>query len=208
VRKGEAIVGLISIWFFNERLGWAAGFRDNEPLIVSTGDGGENWKETYIRDDLTRVTQSIRRIRFADALHGWALGPGAIFYTDDGGSIWNPQYASDEGVFLNELAVLGPEQVWAVGGRGFLLHTTDHGATWSRVSWLGTADDFLWTIAFADTKNGWIAGGNGVIFSTRNGGDTWERQVSPVQGMLVGIAVTSSLVFITGDAAGLLVSQR
>jgi len=216
-RVEGGIVHLVSIWFLNGRLGWAVGARDNKPLVVSTRDGGSTWKEAYIEGDRRTwkdalikgdLTLEIRRVRFADALRGWAIGPGAIFYTSDGGNTWTPQYVSGDGVWLNELAVLSPERVWAVGGRGFLLHTTDHGVTWSRVSLPEKGYDFLWAIAFSGPKNGWISGAKGVILSTQNGGDTWERQVSPVQGMLVDIAVTSSRVFITGDSSRVLVWQR
>jgi hypothetical protein len=166
-------------------------------------DGGGTWKEASVGGELTR---EIRRIRFADALHGWALGPRAIFYTDDGGGTWKPQYTSAEGVWLNELSVLSPDRVLAVGGWGFLLRTNDHGVTWSRVPWNGKRD-FLWAIAFADQRNGWLAV-NDAIFSTRKGGDTWVCQASPVEGMLSEIAVTPSRVFITGGSSRVLTSQR
>ena len=181
------------------------GGRDNEPLILRTIDGGSTWKESNIRGELT---PEIRQIRFADALHGWAVGPRAILYTSDGGSSWNPQFNGANGVWLNELAVLGPEQAWAIGGRGVLLRTKDHGVTWSPALRPGMENDFLWAIAFADPKNGWISGAKGAIFATHDGGDAWERQVSPVKGMLVGIAVTHSRVFIIGDSSRLLMLQR
>jgi photosystem II stability/assembly factor-like uncharacterized protein len=203
-RVEGGVVHLVSIWFFNERAGWAVGARDNKPLIVSTSDGGDTWMEAYIDGELT---PEIRRIRFADAVHGWAIGPGAIFYTSDGGGTWAPQYVSDDGVWLNEIAVQSPERVLAVGGRGFLLRTTNHGVTWSRVSLPGKGDDFLWAIAFAGPKDGWIGGAKGVILSTRDGGDTWGRHVGAVQGMLASVAVTRSRVFITGGSSQVLVLQ-
>jgi len=215
-RVEGGIVHLVSIWFFDERLGWAVGARDDKPLVVSTSDGGATWREAYLghdgrtwKDALIKgeLTNEIRRVRFADALHGWAIGPGAIFYTSDGGSTWIPQYVSGDGVWLNGIAVLNSDKVWAVGGRGFLLRTNDHGVNWTRVSLPNKGDDFLWAIAFADPKSGWI-GGNGVILSTRDGGDTWERQVSPVQGVLTDIAVTSSRVFVTGGTSRVLVLRR
>jgi photosystem II stability/assembly factor-like uncharacterized protein len=216
-RVEGGVVHLVSIWFFNERMGWAVGARDNKPLIVSTSDGGRTWKEAYIAGDgrtwkdafiKGELTPEIRRIRFADTSHGWAIGPGAIFYTSDGGITWTPQYVSGDGVWLNGLAVLSPKRVWAVGGRGFLLRTIDRGATWSRVSLPEKGNDFLWAIAFAGWKDGWIGGAGGVILSTRDGGDTWERAVSPVHGVLVDVAVTSSRVFITGDSSRVIVWQR
>jgi photosystem II stability/assembly factor-like uncharacterized protein len=101
----EGVAHLVSIWFLNERLGWAVGGRENEPLILRTIDGGGTWRESYVGAGLT---SEIRRVRFADAQHGWAVGPRAILYTSDGGSTWNPQFNSADGVWLNELAVLGP----------------------------------------------------------------------------------------------------
>ena len=53
-----------------------AGARDNEPLILNTIDEVSTWRESHVGGGLT---PEIRRIRFADAVHGWELAQEPYF---------------------------------------------------------------------------------------------------------------------------------
>jgi photosystem II stability/assembly factor-like uncharacterized protein len=59
-------------------------------------------------------------------------GPrGHILYSDDGGNNWT-QAQVPASVALTELWFASPEQGWAVGHSGLVLHTRDGGASWER----------------------------------------------------------------------------
>jgi photosystem II stability/assembly factor-like uncharacterized protein len=73
---------------------------------------------------------------------------------------------------LIDLASAG-ERIFAVGERGHVLYSTDHGATWTQVQVPGSAT--LTAVYFADARHGWAVGHAGMILRTTDGGDHWER---------------------------------
>lgn len=196
---------LVDVWFMDGRHGWVAGSCHNQAVIWASSDGGRNWAEQYRSEESSGP--ELRRVRFANATRGWAVGPRTILHTNDGGKRWISQYNGPDGIWLNDLAILNGEEALAVGGWGFLLRTTNHGQTWTPVSLSGTRD-FVWRIEFADAKHGWLTGAKGEIYATTDGGQTWLRQESPVDSMLSDIAITSSRVFITASPTDLLVLRR
>jgi photosystem II stability/assembly factor-like uncharacterized protein len=73
---------------------------------------------------------------------------------------------------------------WAVGAveqggvnAGYILRTTDGGATWQERSRLSGYD--LVGVKAVDAQNAWVVGAPGLILRTRDGGTTWERQPLP-----------------------------
>lgn len=80
---------------------------------------------------------------------------------------------------LLDLAQAG-DRVFAVGERGHILFSTDHGATWTQVQVPGSAN--LTAVYFADAKNGWAVGHAEMILRTADGGDRWElAQFEPAE---------------------------
>jgi photosystem II stability/assembly factor-like uncharacterized protein len=69
---------------------------------------------------------------------------------------------------------------WASGCSGFILHTTDGGATWTTQN-SGTTSG-LAAVIFVDNEYGWVSGGTGypnescVVRHTTDGGTTWMPQ--------------------------------
>lgn len=72
---------------------------------------------------------------------------------------------------LIDLAPAG-NRVFAVGERGHVLFSADHGETWQQVQVPGSAN--LTAVYFADAKNGWAVGHAEMILRTVDGGDRWE----------------------------------
>lgn len=196
---------MADIWFADTEHGWVAGSMENRALILATSDGGRHWRAQYRGDE---SSDRLLQIRFADPSRGWALGYGTIVSTNDGGNSWRVQCQDPKGIGLHDLAAISREEIWAVGGWGFLLHTMDGGATWVRAPVPGSTDDFLWTIAFANAQEGWIAGAKGLILSTQDGGRSWKREHSPLHGFLSDIAVTPSHVFMVASPSQLLAGSR
>lgn len=81
---------------------------------------------------------------------------------------------------------------WIVGDGGWIIKTTDSGATWT-VQSSGTNAN-LYDVFFSDASNGWAVGTNGVIFVTANGGTAWTAQTSGVSTDLNGVSFISSSI--------------
>ena len=67
----------------------------------------------------------------------------------------------------------------AVGERGTVLLSDDHGASWKQAAVPVQAT--LTTVRFADEKTGWAAGHLGVILRSDDGGATWHKQLDGIQ---------------------------
>jgi photosystem II stability/assembly factor-like uncharacterized protein len=98
---------------------------------------------------------------------------------------WNTVMMSPS-AFLNDLCVL-PDGMhgWAVGNSGaggqvvsLILHTTDGGAHWARVSFPGTSTTGLMGVWFVSADTGWVVGSGGTIYRTTNAGSSWTLQAS------------------------------
>jgi photosystem II stability/assembly factor-like uncharacterized protein len=73
---------------------------------------------------------------------------------------------------LIDLAHAGP-RIFAVGERGHVLYSTDHGRSWTQVQVPGSAN--LTAVDFADEKHGLAVGHVEMILLTQDGGNTWQR---------------------------------
>ena len=69
----------------------------------------------------------LETVTFLDPSHGWMVGCGAggldrcLLYTSDGGASWSPQL-SGMGNPLRDLCFVSPQQGWAVGQFGWVMH--------------------------------------------------------------------------------------
>jgi photosystem II stability/assembly factor-like uncharacterized protein len=185
-------------FFLNTRQGWIAEGVSGHRHIFATTDGGATWKKESLPG-----YSDIEDIAFANPRDGWAVGTdflgerATIFATTDGGATWMRQlnrtfpipYSSTNWAHnLVSVAVVDAKRVWAVGGDGLILATSNGGRTWQQqrsatAAWLGS-------VSFADARHGWIAGetddGNGnfvssVLLATTSGGETWTKQKLPGQ---------------------------
>jgi len=86
-----------------------------------------------------------------------------------------PIGATARRLLLLDAAHLG-NRIVAVGDRGYVIYSDDHGANWSRAK--APAAPLLTAVHFADAKNGWAVGHDTVILATTDGGATWTQQFS------------------------------
>jgi len=154
--------------------------------IQHTTDGGLHWTVQSVPGNA-----ALSCVDFTDASTGWAGGGawgdldyplGAVFASTDGGSIWKPEKLPKGTPAITGLQFVSANEGWAVGvaydwntgteQSGWVLHTIDGGATWSRVDALDDAQ--ATTVHFIDASHGWLGGGNGV-YATTDGGATWQR---------------------------------
>lgn len=147
-------------------------------LIAFSADG-DHWEYPG-----SGASIPLRRICFADELHGWTGGTlpfeatGVIFRTTDGGAHWRPCDHLPRTGEITDLACRDSNHVWAATSdvlRGNILHSSDGGVTWS-LQLPDTAPPVN-GVSFADSDNGWAAGQLG-IHHTTDGGANWTLQHS------------------------------
>jgi photosystem II stability/assembly factor-like uncharacterized protein len=84
--------------------------------------------------------------------------------------VWTRQAPIPTGSDLYAVSQVSENEVWAAGGAGLLVHTTDLGRSWGVKQ---VATDSLSALFFLDPQRGWAAG-NG-FFHTTDGGQTWTK---------------------------------
>jgi photosystem II stability/assembly factor-like uncharacterized protein len=140
------------------------------PLVGKTTNSGANW--TFYSFYVQSNEATLRDIRFINSNEGFAVsivfnGQGGISYTTNGGANWSSQ------VFTSGLLGIDfptSNTGYTVGSQGYILKTTDRGATWNPQS--GNTFSILWDVSFPDSLNGYVSGDNGLILKTTNGGIT------------------------------------
>ncbi len=75
-----------------------------------------------------------------------------------------------QAVFLD--IVVNKGSVFAVGERGTIIRSEDHGQTWRQLP--TPVDVTLTAISFADPETGWVVGHESTILKTQDGGETWR----------------------------------
>ena len=86
-------------------------------------------------------------------------------------SQWTKQSPMPTGFALQDVDMVSPNEAWAVGDVGTILHTTDGGVSWGRQA-SGTQVD-LTAVRFKDTLHGWALGTNLALYTT-DAGTTWN----------------------------------
>ncbi len=127
----------------------------------------------------------------------WAL---ASFSTaPPGQKAWYWQNPYPQGNTLTRVSA-GTSGLWAVGGPGIVLYSSDGGAVWDAQDPATTVT--LRDVDFVDDNNGWVVGDAGTIRATSDGGSVWTTQTSGVAAnrVLRGISmVDSSVGWAVGD---------
>lgn len=105
---------------------------------------------------------------------------------------------------LNDLFVLSPDHVWAVGERGTILFSVDGGRNW-RNQESGTTCS-LRGVFFSDSQRGWAVGfhlapyskrPHGIVLQTIDGGKRWQMIPQPFLPPLYGIQLNAQGNLIT-----------
>jgi len=191
---------LSSLFFLDERHGWAAGHGD----MLRTDDAGETWTPLTPEGVDTSYRSPLRAIQFQDDRHGWSAGMQAsLMRTADGGATWEkvatPLAAGEHPNFW-DMFFVDAQTAWVVGEEGTILATSDSGSTWTRQD-TGLKDArsaakleripragidagdrtpgfTITAVHFADPRRGWVAGfyaglGRSLILRTEDAGVTW-----------------------------------
>ena len=184
---------------------WGSGNGGAMTAIERTTDGGASWLAQYVNGN-----PSLTAVDFVDATTGWAggsasNGEAAVMYkTTDGGQSWATEALPKGLTGLSGLQFMDQNEGWAVGSsfpessaptpQGWLLHTTDGGATWAAVTTAPTGS-FVDAVHFLDSQHGWLAGLG--VWATTDGGATWAKVAG---GAAAAIAATDAThVWAFGD---------
>jgi len=119
----------------DDSFGWAVGERKNifdTGIILHTNDGGNTWT-AQLPETLILGAVDFYTPQFGVAVGTNVWWESVVLVTWDGGQHWEDQYY-DEGYNLHDVALISEHIGWAVGWNGTILHTTNGGHTWNRVS--------------------------------------------------------------------------
>jgi photosystem II stability/assembly factor-like uncharacterized protein len=188
--------GLQSIWFLDDRKGWALGTEQDRSVVFATEDGGETWRRQYQGND---ASNALWEVRFADEHSGWAVGEKEVIHTADGGATWQVQPVPGD-AFLFGVEVLSAVEAWVVGSYGTVLHTTDGGQTWTQTALAPELEEpWLNSVRFTSRQQGWIVGNKGLILATLDGGTTWRVESKGRSSYLRGLTASGQYVFTYGN---------
>jgi len=170
---------LTSVFFVDEKLGWAVG---HWGLILHTADGGETW--SIQAQDLS-ADRPLYSVWFKDANAGVAVGLWSkVLRTVDGGKTWNPVQvgAPEQGAKadrnLFHLFTDRKGNLFSTAEAGWLLRSRDSGETWQYIK-TGYAGSLWAGIALSD--GALLVGGlRGTVLRSNDDGASWTPVVQPI----------------------------
>ncbi len=188
---------LYDIHFINPDTGWAVGKTDGvptqNPIIIWTHDGGNNWESEDFFGDA-----GLNGVYFIDTIKGWVVGDrGIIKHSPASSNTWESQSGINTYVPLYDVYFIDQNHGWAVGFAGapvggcHYMYTHDGGDNWEELSYVAELGRPR-SIFFSDINNGWVAGQGGYplegrIIHTSDGGTTWELQFNLLNNTLYDI---------------------
>ena len=196
---------LTSLFFLNEKQGWAAG---HDGTVLATSDGGENWQVQRAEPGKDRVLMSIW---FENAQHGLAVGQfGLALETDDGGKTWQERKLVDGEAGDRHLFQIfaGPDGLAFVAAEaGSLLRTTDGGRSWKAIQTDNKGS--FWTGLVQKDGSVITAGMRGHVYRSGDKGLTWTAVPSGTQQSITGIlSHDDGSIHLFGNSGVLLLSSQ
>jgi len=164
--------GVTDFHFVDALHGWAV-----SPYVDGSGsavfrsvDGGASWQ----RVAGTSLSFGYVAIRFADALHGVAVGPaGFTASSSDGGLAWTPRPTGVPDA-MRRVKFLDASTAVAVGEGGRVLRSIDAGQSWLALGTPGART--LNDVQFVSAAIGHAVGDGGTALVTGDGGLSWVAQ--------------------------------
>lgn len=172
---------LVSVFFTSSDKGFIGG---DGGYFAFTNDSGVSWTKMPLN-----TNENVNEIYFRNDDNGYLLVGKRIYITNDGGKSWRETRILNMGEFpgqtLDFLSIrfADKRRGWIVGSvsnkneevvDSIVLHTSDSGETWQRVT-VPTEKKELYGIDFIDDI-GWIVGDEGLILKTEDDGRSWTKQ--------------------------------
>lgn len=183
-------VNLNDLYFLDARTGWVVG---EYGAVVKTLDGGQtweqvagqipdaggeelSWEELMAADDIGAGGVStltlgglgeediLFGVYFADRDRGWAPSTGGrIFLSQNGGRHWEVRQTGYEAPLFAVGAACPSCPLYACGGRGLVLQSTDGGNTWSRFGLARPVYSYLRDLVFPGQGEPFFVGTQGTL---------------------------------------------
>lgn len=194
------IVNIISIYFVNDKTGWAVG---HDGIVLKSTDGGQSWTRQFDGFKANEQTLVQRQEKVAE------LEQKLESASED--EMEDLEYQLEEATFSMEDAQFDIEggstkpflDVWfqdentgfIVGAYGQMFRTTDGGETWNNTAGLLDNPDRFHLNAIKEIQPGHlvIVGEAGIIMRSTDNGNSWETLESPYDGSLFGAVSTRQL---------------
>jgi len=218
---------LTSVYFLNEKLGWAVG---HDATILHSKDGGLHWE---IQQYLPSLQKPLLDIYFKNPQQGLAVGAyGQVFRSNDGGSTWNSEFhqeflladdieylndlkSEDEEAYLDEISfilphfngvVLDGDTLFLLGEIGLLAKSKDFGVTWQQYE--GFYQGSFFALAKADSGTVLVSGLRGHVFRSIENSLQWDEMTTDTTALLNDIVIADdNRIFILGNNGVLLASN-
>lgn len=94
--------------------------------LMKSTDGGINWEKTTPAN--FPAVDKIEAVKFVSEEKGVVIAENCVYTTADGGAEWSKV---DLEVALKDVVYLSETELYAVGARETIVHSTDGGATWT-----------------------------------------------------------------------------
>lgn len=179
MRRSERRTSILnSVYFFDNRRGWAVGTAGN---VIFTTDEGEFWEKMK-----TDIPNNLHAVWFLSPGRGFVAGAdGMVYYTSNGGRKWEGTPVSSGGETLRSIYFVDADYGWIVGDGGTIISTRDGGKTWRELRMGGGSS--LRKVWFCNRKSGWIAGERGILMKSWDGGESWVNDNPPVETDYLGL---------------------
>lgn len=195
----------VDVDFFDDNLGFATSVSTGGSVLRRTTNGGVSWQFNAV--DLTRYTEFVR-ISFQNATTGW----GAGYTLSDDGTYWDayigkttnagvtwvrqavsypaPPLGEDFLNLMKDVVATSDDEVWAVGLRGIVHHSTNGGSTWETVDpeipSLGAPNEILNAVDVTPLGRVFAAGNQGKVMAAPGGGVTGVEAIAAPQLHMLG----------------------
>jgi photosystem II stability/assembly factor-like uncharacterized protein len=166
-----------TLWVCGPELRTATG-----SVVMYSGDGGAKWAASG--------ATSAGSLLALDMHSGWAWASGlggALAVSGDGGRTWQARSAGHVG-FIGSITSTSPDGAWAAAGADGVLHTSDGGITWHRVTRpVGFGQASILSVSAGGTRL-WAVGPGGVVLRSNDRGRHWAGRRLPLRPYLTTVA--------------------
>ena len=177
-------LNLTNTFFIDDNVGWCLGtteitYDSLKYSLVSTTDGGKNWKLQELNDDY-----KLQDIFFNSYYSGWlTCQDGKLLRSVDGGKDWS---LVDLRIIVHSICFISETVGWIAGQekepgglKNVLYKTYNGGNTWEFLS----ATHFDGSIGFINDNQGYFYGGK-FIEVTKDGGYSWYTTTLDVKNII------------------------